>query len=169
MSQTIMARAVRRRLARRLADHMSRPDRQPLVALLAALAALLAPVGATAAGSVAAAVRHATAGAAAGAGAGATQTTGQAPAGRLTTGRELRDTAVRRVQHGGTQVRGVVTAGAERAGQGGPGHVPAGALAAAVLLVAAAWWVRRSTADRAPAGRTTGIRSGRGPPALARA
>ena len=141
---------------------MPRLVRPPLVALLAALAALLASLGASAAGSaVVAAARHAVA--------GATQTTGQAPLGRVTAGRELRDSAVRRVQHGSTQVRGVV-AGAERAGQSGPGHVPVGVLAAAVLLLAAAACsVRRVGSGRAPAGRTTGLRHGRGPPALARA
>ncbi len=138
---------------------MPRLTRQPLVALLAALAALLAPLGATVAGSVAVAARQAVT--------GATQTTSQAPPGRVTAGRELRDTAVRRGQHGGSETEGIVTAASERAGELGPGHVPVGALAAVVLLVAAAWWVRRDHVDRALVGRTTGIRSGRGPPAPA--
>ena len=140
---------------------MPRLVRPPLVALLAALAALLAPLGATAAGSVAVAARQAVA--------GAGQTTSQVPVGRVTTGRELRDTAARRVQHGGTEVGGVVTAGSERAGQGGPGgsgQVPAGALAVVLLAVAAGWWVRRVASARVAVGRTTGSRCGRGPPAL---
>jgi hypothetical protein len=137
---------------------MPRLVRQPLVALLAALAAMLAPLGATAAGSVAVAARQSVA--------GATQTTGQAPVGRVTTGRELRDTAVRRVQHGGAEVVGMVTAGSGRAGQGGPGQLPAGALAVAVLAVAVGWWVRRVAPARVAVGRTTGSRCGRGPPAL---
>ena len=137
---------------------MPRLVRPPLVALLAALAALLAPLGATAAGSAAVAARQTVA--------GATQTTGQAPVGRVTTGRELRDTAVRRGQHGGPGVRGVVTAGSERAGQGGPGHVPAVAVAVVLLAVAAGWWVRRVAPVRVAVGRTTGSRCGRGPPAL---
>lgn len=137
---------------------MPRLVRQPLVALLAALAALLAPLGATAAGSVAAAARQAVA--------GATQTTSQVPVGRVTTGRELRDAAARRVQHGSTEVGGVVTAGSERAGQGGPGQVWAGALAVVLLAAAAGWWVRRVVPVRVAVGRTTGSRCGRGPPAL---
>src|SRR5688572_19186434 len=139
---------------------MPRLTRQPLVALLAALAALLAPLGATAAGSVAVAARQAVTGA-------TTQTTSQAPPGRVTAGRELRDTAVRRGQDGGSETESAVTAGSERAGDLGLGHAPVGALAAAVLLVAVAWWVRRDHADTALVGRTTGIRSGRGPPAPA--
>src|SRR5688572_30453567 len=138
---------------------MPRLTRQPLVALLAALAALLTPLGATVAGSVAVAARQAVT--------GATQTTSQAPPGRVTAGRELRDTAVRRGQDGGSETESAVTAGSERAGDLGPGHAPVGALAAAVLLVAVAWWVRRDHADTALVGRTTGIRSGRGPPAPA--
>ena len=136
---------------------MTRLVRQPMVALLAALAALLAPLGATAAGSVAVAARQAVA--------GATQTTSQVPVGRVTTGRELRDAAARRVQHG-SEVAGVVPAGSQRAGQGGPGHLPAGALAVVLLAVAAGWWVRRVAPARVAAGRTTGRRCGRGPPAL---
>jgi hypothetical protein len=119
---------------------------------------MLAPLGATAAGSVAVAARQAVA--------GATQTTGQAPVGRVTTGRELRDTAVRRVQHGGAEVGGVVMAGSELAGQGGPGQLPAGALEVVVLAVAVLWWVSRATRVRVAVGRTTGSRCGRGPPAL---
>jgi hypothetical protein len=137
---------------------MPRLVRQPLVALLAALAAMLAPLGATAAGSVAVAARQAVA--------GATQTTGQAPVGRVTTGRDVRDTAVRRVQHGGADVGGVVLAGSERAGQGGPGPLPIGALAVAAPAGAVGWWVRRATPVRVAVGRTTGSRCGRGPPAL---
>jgi hypothetical protein len=139
---------------------MPRLVRQPLVALLAALAALLAaPLGATAAGSVAVAARQAVA--------GATQTTSQAPVGRVTTGRELRDTAARRVQHGGTEVGGAVASGAERAGHRGPGHVPAGAVAGVLLALALGWWARRSVPAQVPAGRTSRSRCGRGPPALA--
>ena len=140
---------------------MPRLVRPPLVALLAALAALLAPLGATAAGSAAVAARQAVA--------GATQTTGQAPAGRVTTGRELRDTAVRRAQHAGAEVGGAVTAVSERAGQGGPGRtgpVPVGVLAVVSLAVAVGWWVRRVAPVRVAAGRTTGSPCGRGPPAL---
>ena len=137
---------------------MPRLVRPPLVALLAALAALLAPLGATAAGSVAVAARQAVS--------GATQTTSQVPLGRVTTGRELRDTAVRRVQHGASEVGSVVTAGSERAGQGRPGHVPAAAIAVVLLAVAAGWRVRRVGAARVAVGRTTGSRCGRGPPAL---
>jgi hypothetical protein len=139
---------------------MPRLTRQRLVALLAALAALFAPLGATAAGSALAAVRQAVS--------GATQTTSQAPAGRIAAERELRDTAVRRAQHGvGTELDGVVPTGSERAGHGGPVHAPVGAPAAVALAAIAAWWVRRGHVDRAVAGRTTGIRSGRGPPAHA--
>ena len=138
---------------------MPRLPRQPLVALLAALAALLAPLGATAAGSVAVAARQAVS--------GATQTTSQAPPGRVTAGRELRDTAVRRGQDAGSETESAVTAASERAGDLGLGHAPVGALAAVVLLAAAVWWVRRDHADTALVGRTTGIRSGRGPPAPA--
>ena len=153
---------------------MPRLARPPLVALLAALAALLAPLGATAAGSVAVAGRQAVAGATqtTGQGTGWTtgrttgQSTGQAPAGRVTTGRELRDTAARRVQQGDSEVGGGVLAGPERAGQGGPGQVPAGALAVVLLAVAAGWWVRRVAPVRVAVGRTTGSRCGRGPPAL---
>ena len=137
---------------------MPRLVRPPLVALLAALAALLAPLGATAAGSVAVVVRQSVA--------GATQTTGQAPVGRVTGGRELRDTVVRRVPQGDAEVGGLGTAGSERAGQGGPGHVPAGALAMVLLSVAAGWWVRRVVPVRVALGRTPGSRCGRGPPAL---
>lgn len=137
---------------------MPRLVRPPLVALLAAVAALLAPLGATAAGSVAVAARQVVA--------GATQTTGPAPIGRVTTGRELRDTAVRRAQQGDTEIGGVVTVGSERAGQGGSGHVPAGALAVVLLAVAVGWWVRRVAPVRVALGRTTGSRRGRGPPAL---
>ena len=116
-------------------------------------------VAATAAGSVAVAARQAVT--------GATQTTSQAPPGRVTAGRELRDTAVRRGQDAGSETESAVTAASERAGDLGPGHAPVGALAAVVLLAAAAWWVRRDHADTALVGRTTGIRSGRGPPAPA--
>jgi hypothetical protein len=137
---------------------MPRLVRPPLVALLAALAALLAPLGATAAGSVAVAARQAVA--------GMTQTTGPAPVGRVTTGRDLRDTAVRRVQHGGTGIGGLATVAAERAGQGGPSPLPAGVLAVLVLAAAAAWWVRSAVPVRVAAGRKTGSRCGRGPPAL---
>ena len=138
---------------------MTRLVRQPLVALLGALAALLAPLGATAAGSVSVAVRPAVA--------GATQTSGQAPVGRVTTGRELRDTPVRRVQHG-TDTGGLTTVGSARTGHGGTGQVPVGALAVAVVAGAAAlgWVVRRVAPVRVAIGRTTGSRSGRGPPAL---
>ena len=149
---------------------MPRLVRPPLVALLAALAALLAPLGATAAGSVAVAARQAVAGATQSTGQttgqSTGQSTGQAPAGRVTTGRELRDTAARRVQQGDTEVGGAVTAGSELAGQGGPGQVPAGALAVLLLAVAAGWWVRRVAPVRVAVGRTTGSRRGRGPPAL---
>ena len=133
--------------------------RLPLVALLAALAALLAPLGATAAGSVAVAGRQAAPGAA--------QATGLAPAGRVTPGRELRDTEARRVLPGGAEVAAVVTAASGQAGQGGPAHVPADAAAVVLLAVAVGWWVRRSQVDRALVGRTSGSRCGRGPPALA--
>ena len=158
---------------------MPRLTRQPLVALLAALAALLAPLGATAAGSVVVAARQAVAGH--GTGTGTAQTTGQSPLGRLAAGRELRDTAVRRAQHEadtvldgalvgiGSDSPGIYlgSAGQRLAGQGGVGQGPAAVLGVALLLVAAAWWVRRSAVDRAPSGRTAGIRRGRGPPAPA--
>ena len=149
---------------------MPRLARPPLVALLAALAALLAPLGATAAGSVAVAGRQAVAGATQSTGQSTGpstgRTAGQAPGGRVTTGRELRDTAARRVQQGDSEVGGGVTAGSERAGHGGPGQVPAGALAVALLAVAAGWWVRRVAPVRVAVGRTTGSRCGRGPPTL---
>lgn len=137
---------------------MPRLDRQPLVALLGALAALLAPLGATAAGSVAVAARQVVA--------GATLTTGQAPVGRVTTGRELRDTAVRRVQSSGTEVGGLTAVGPERAGHGGTGQVPAGALAVVALAAALWWWMSRLGPVRVAVGRTAGSRCGRGPPAL---
>ena len=146
---------------------MPRLTRQPLVALLAALAALLAPVGATAAGSVAAAVRQAVVGGSA----GAVHATSQPPAGRVTAGREWRDTAARRAQHGtevaGDEVDGSFSTGSGLAGQSSVGHAPAGLLVGLVLLVAAGWWVRRGSGGTVPSGRTTGIRCGRGPPALA--
>ena len=136
---------------------MPRLTRQPLVALLAALAALLAPLGATPAGAVAGAVRHAVA--------GATQTTSQVPPGRVNAGRDLRDVSVRRTQHGsGAEQSRAAWTGSERAGAG-----PGAARAGVVLLVAAAWWVRRDAVGRALVGRTSGIRCGRGPPVLASA
>ena len=139
---------------------MPRLTRQPLVALLAAVAALLAPLGAAPAGSVAGAVRHAVA--------GATQTTSptsHVPPGRVTAGRELRDVSVRRSQHGsGAELSRTAWTGSERAGAG-----PVAALAAAALLVAAVSWVPRGGLGRALVGRTSGIRSGRGPPVPASA
>jgi hypothetical protein len=161
---------------------MPRLTRQPLVALLAALAALLAPAGATAAGPVAVAARQSAVGGAA----GAAHTTSQPPVGRVTAGRELRDTAARRAQYGSgadvstdagagadagaeaeVEVGSTVASGGHRVSHHGPAPASAGALVAVALLLTVAWWVRRSRVDTALVGRTTGIRSGRGPPALA--
>lgn len=134
---------------------MTRPVRVPLVALLAALAALLAPLGA----GPAVAAGHAARSTVAGSGhASAT------PAPRALAVRELREGAARRWQQDGTpaQLDGARPAtGPSQAG----GVV--GVLVVAALVVAAAWRLRRTGADPALAGRTTGIRCGRGPPALA--
>ena len=115
---------------------MPRLTRQPLVALLAALAALLAPwVRPQRARWPWRRGRRSPV---------RPRPPSQAPPGRVTTGRELRDTAVRRVQHGGSEVerRRHGRLGARRPGRAGPRSRPV-ALAAVVLLVAAAWWVRR--------------------------
>ena len=131
-----------------------------LVALLAAAAALPGLLGTGAASPVLAAARSTVTGhPPATAALAASRPAGRQAAGAWDTGDAV---AVRRGHRAGAVA--------------GPGHdatvgsAPVTGAAAAVvgsLALVLGWWVRRSVPARVPAGRTTGSRCGRGPPALA--